>query len=149
MSRQSQHFVQRSFKFFLYIFFVSSIHGSEPIPIESFLNKIEVANNSQERKRGLMYRRMLPQDHGMLFEWDSKKIQCMWMKNTYVPLSVAYVDTEGKIINISNMTPLSKASVCSAKPALYALEVSQGVFKKNNINAGDILAIDKTLQNDK
>ena len=84
MSRQSQHFVQRSFKFFLYIFFVSSIHGSEPISIESFLNKIEVANNSQERKRGLMYRRVLPQDHGMLFEWDSKKIQCMWMKNTYV-----------------------------------------------------------------
>ena len=73
MSRQSQHFVQRSFKFFLYIVFVSSIHGSEPIPLESFLNKIEVANNSQERKRGLMYRRVLPQDHGMLFEWDSKK----------------------------------------------------------------------------
>jgi|TARA_B110001450_G_scaffold42142_1_gene38218 hypothetical protein len=149
MSRQFQHFVQRSFKFFLYIFFVSSIHGSEPILLDSFLSKIEVANDFQERKRGLMYRRVLPQDHGMLFEWDSNKIQCMWMKNTYVPLSVAYVDAEGKIINISDMTPLSKASVCSEKPALYALEVSQGVFKNNNINAGDILAIDKTLQNDK
>ena len=149
MSRQFQHFVQRSFKFFLYIFFVSSIHGSEPIPLDSFLSKIEVANDFQERKRGLMYRRFLPQGHGMLFEWDSNKIQCMWMKNTYVPLSVAYIDAEGKIINISDMTPLSKASVCSEKPALYALEVSQGVFKNNNINAGDILAIDKTLQNDK
>ena len=85
----------------------------------------------------------------MLFKWDSKKMQCRWMKNTYVPLSVAYVDAEGEIINISDMTPLSRASVCSEKPALYALEVNQGVFKKNNINAGDILAIDKTLQNDK
>lgn len=149
MSRQSQHFVQKSFKFFLYIFFVSSIHGSEPIPLDSFLSKIEIANNFQERKRGLMYRKMLPQDYGMLFEWDSSKIQCMWMKNTYVPLSVAYLDAEGKIINISDMTPLSKASICSEKPALYALEVNQGVFKNNNINAGDILAIDKTLQNDK
>ena len=149
MSRQFQLFVQRSFKFFLYIFFVSSIHGFEPIQLDSFLSKIEVANDFQERKRGLMYRRVFPQDHGMLFEWDSSKIQCMWMKNTYLPLSVAYVDAKGKIINISDMTPLSKASVCSKKPALYALEVTQGVFKKNNINAGDILAIDKTLQNDK
>ena len=113
------------------------------------LSKIEVANDFQERKRGLMYRKALPQDQGMLFKWDSKKIQCMWMKNTYVSLSVAYVDAEGKIINISDMTPLSRASVCSEKPALYALEVNQGVFKKNNINAGDILAINKTLQNDK
>lgn len=149
MSRQSQHFVQRSFKFFLYICFISNVSGSEPIPLDSFLNKIEVANDFQERKRGLMYRKALPQDQGMLFKWDSKKIQCMWMKNTYVPLSVAYVDAEGKIINISDMTPLSRTSVCSEKPALYALEVNQGVFKKNNINAGDILAINKTLQNDK
>ena len=59
------------------------------------------------------------------------------------------INSEGKIINISDMTPLSRASVCSEKPALYALEVNQGVFKKNNINAGDILAINKTLQNDK
>ena len=71
------------------------------------------------------------------------------MKNTCVPLSVAYVDAEGKIINISDMTPLSRTSICSEKPALYALEVNQGVFKKNNINAGDILVINKTLQNDK
>jgi len=73
MSRQSQHFVQRSFKFFLYICFISNISGSEPIPLDSFLNKIEVANDFQERKRGLMYRKALPQDQGMLFKWDSKK----------------------------------------------------------------------------
>ena len=85
----------------------------------------------------------------MLFIWDSEKIQCMWMKNTYIPLSVAYADAKGKIINISDMKPLSRVSICSDEPAIYALEVNQGFFERSNINSGDILAIEKILQNDK
>lgn len=149
MSRQSTHYVRRSFNLVLSILFVSSLHGSEPINLDSFLNKIEIADSSKERRRGLMYRNALPQNHGMLFIWDSEKIQCMWMKNTYIPLSVAYVDAKGKIINISAMKPLSRVSICSDEPAIYALEVNQGFFERSNINSGDILAIEKILQNDK
>lgn len=149
MSRQSTHYVRRSFNLVLSILFVSSIHGSDPINLDSFLNKIEIADSSKERRRGLMYRNALPQNHGMLFIWDSEKIQCMWMKNTYIPLSVAYADAKGKIINISDMKPLSRVSICSDEPAIYALEVNQGFFERSNINSGDILAIEKILQNDK
>ena len=95
-----------------------------------------------------MFRKELPEDFGMIFVWDSKKIQCMWMRNTFVPLSVAYIDNLGEIIDIYDMVPLSKTPVCSKKPVLYALEVNQGWFKKKGINVGDILTIDKILQND-
>jgi uncharacterized membrane protein (UPF0127 family) len=148
MSRLLQHFVQRSFKFFLYILFVSGANASEVIPIEKYFSELEIASNSQDRRKGLMFRKELPEDFGMIFVWDSKKIQCMWMRNTFVPLSVAYIDNLGEIIDIYDMEPLSKMSVCSKEPSLYALEVNQGWFKKKGINVGDILTIDKILQND-
>ena len=137
MSRQSQHFVQRSFKFFLYICFISNISGSEPIPLDSFLNKIEVANDFQERKRGLMYRKALPQDQGMLFKWDSKKIQCMWMKNTSLELNIAFISNQGEILEIFDMIPFSVESICSSRKVKYALEVNKNWFKENSINVGD------------
>ena len=137
MSRQSQHFVQRSFKFFLYICFISNISGSEPIPLDSFLNKIEVANDFQERKRGLMYRKALPQDQGMLFKWDSKKIQCMWMKNTSLELNIAFISNQGEILEIFDMMPFSVESICSSRKVKYALEVNKNWFKENSINVGD------------
>ena len=95
-----------------------------------------------------MYKKAIPEDYGMFFIWNTKKVQCMWMKNTYIPLSVAYMDGSGKIINIYDMVPLSKISVCSDRPALYALEVNRGWYKRNNIKVGDILDLDKILQND-
>ena len=148
MSRLLQHFVQRSFKFFLYILFVSGANASEIIPIEKYFSELEIASTYQDRRKGLMFRKELPEDFGMIFVWDSKKIQCMWMRNTFVPLSVAYIDNLGAIIDIYDMEPLSKMSVCSKEPSLYALEVNQGWFKKKGINVGDILTIDKILQND-
>jgi hypothetical protein len=148
MSRLLQHFVQRSFKFFLYILFVSGANASEVIPSEKYFSELEIASTYQDRRKGLMFRKELPEDFGMIFVWDSKKIQCMWMRNTFVPLSVAYIDNLGAIIDIYDMEPLSKMSVCSKEPSLYALEVNQGWFKKKGINVGDILTIDKILQND-
>jgi uncharacterized membrane protein (UPF0127 family) len=73
----------------------------------------------------------------------------MWMKNTYVPLSVAYIDIRGKIIEIYDMVPFSKDSVCSTKAAKYALEVNSGWFEEKNINIGDSIEIKKVLSNDK
>ena len=72
----------------------------------------------------------------------------MWMKNTLIPLSVAYISDTGEIIDIYDMVPLSKISVCSKEPALYALEVNQGWFDKNDLRSGDFINIKTLLQND-
>jgi uncharacterized membrane protein (UPF0127 family) len=148
MSRQSRHFGLKSFNFLIFFLFAASISGSELISLEKILPNIEVVTNSQDRQRGLMYKKAIPENYGMFFIWNLNKVQCMWMKNTYIPLSVAYMDRSGKIINIYDMVPLSKTSVCSKKPVLYALEVNRGWFKRININVGDILNLDKILQND-
>ncbi len=148
MSRQSRHFGLKSFNFLIFFLFAASISGSELISLEKILPNIEVVTNSQDRQRGLMYKKAIPENYGMFFIWNLNKVQCMWMKNTYIPLSVAYMDRSGKIINIYDMVPLSKTSVCSKKPVLYALEVNRGWFKRNNIKVGDILNLDKILQND-
>lgn len=148
MSRLFQLFVQRSFKFFFFILFAPCILASDVISLEKILPNIDVVSEYKDRQKGLMFKRYIPEDYGMFFIWDRKKVQCMWMKNTYIPLSVAYINKSGEIMNIYDMVPLSKTSVCSKKPALYALEVNQGWFNRNDINVGDILAIDKILKND-
>ena len=101
------------------------------IALEKYLSQIEVVSTLEDRNTGLMFRKSLPDDGGMIFVWDRKKIQCMWMKNTLIPLSVAYIEDTGEIIGIYDMVPLSMKSVCSRKPVLYALEVNKGWFKKN------------------
>ena len=148
MSRLFQLFVQRSFKFFIFFLFAPCILASDVISLEKILPNLDVVSEYKDRQKGLMFKRYIPEDYGMFFIWDRKKVQCMWMKNTYIPLSVAYIDKSGEIMNIYDMVPLSKTSVCSKKPALYALEVNQGWFNRNDINVGDILAIDKILKND-
>ena len=74
--------------------------------LEKYLSQIEVASSLEDRKTGLMYRKSLSDDSGMIFAWDRKKIQCMWMKNTLIPLSVAYIEDTGEIIGIYDMVPL-------------------------------------------
>ena len=81
--------------------------------LEKYLSQIEVVSSFEDRKTGLMHRKSLPDDSGMIFAWDRKKIQCMWMKNTSIPLSVAYIEDTGEIIGIYDMVPLSRKSVCS------------------------------------
>lgn len=118
------------------------------IALEKYLSQIEVVSTLEDRNTGLMFRKSLPDDGGMIFVWDRKKIQCMWMKNTLIPLSVAYISDTGEIIDIYDMVPLSKISVCSKEPALYALEVNQGWFDKNDLRSGDFINIKTLLQND-
>ena len=148
MSRQYQNFVQKSFKYIFLLFLSFSVISEEKISIESLFSKIEVVSNSQERKLGLMYRENLPYDNAMFFIWEYKKRQCMWMRNTYIPLNVAYLDSSGKILEIYDMVPLSDESVCSKKRVRYALEVNLSWFEDNNILVGDVLDISNLVKND-
>lgn len=96
----------------------------------------EVASTEAERSRGLMHRRMLPENRGMLFVFPQSALHAMWMVNTYVPLSVAFLDAEGVIINIEDMTPLTQTPHPASRPAKYALEANRGWFSKRGIQAG-------------
>lgn len=97
----------------------------------------EVASTDSHRSTGLMYRRMLPEDRGMLFVFPDVALHGMWMMNTYLPLSVAFLDREGTIINIADMQPHTTDTHSAARPAKYALEMNQGWFRKRGIKAGD------------
>jgi hypothetical protein len=96
----------------------------------------EVAGTPAARSLGLMRRKAMAQGAGMLFLFDESAGQCMWMKNTLIPLSVAFIDERGQIVNIADMQPLDETSHCASRPARYALEMNQGWFKKRGISAG-------------
>lgn len=107
-----------------------------PLRIGSHTVTAEVAANDAQRTQGLMERRMLPDNRGMLFVFRETALLAFWMKNTYVPLSIAFLDEAGVIINIEHMKPLTTNPHPSARPARYALEVNQGWFEKRGIKPG-------------
>lgn len=97
----------------------------------------EVAATDPARTRGLMFRRSLPANHGMLFIFDRKAVQCMWMRNTLIPLSVAFIEDDGTIVNIEHMQPHDERTRhCATRPVRYALEMEQGWFDRKGIGAG-------------
>lgn len=96
----------------------------------------EVANTPQLRERGLMYRTAMADNHGMLFIFSRQDRHCMWMANTLIPLSVAFLDAQGNILNIEEMQPQTRTSHCAAGPAVYALEMNTGWFQRRGISAG-------------
>jgi uncharacterized protein len=98
--------------------------------------KAEVAARDAERQQGLMYREKMGPNEGMVFLFGEPAGVCMWMKNTLIPLSVAFLDDNGKIVNIEDMQPHSTESHCARKPVRYALEMNQGWFKQKNIKPG-------------
>ena len=103
--------------------------------------KAEVAEKEEERNHGFMERKTIPDGTGMLFVFEKDQILSFWMKNTPHPLSIAYIDSKGKIRNIFDMTPYSTASIVSTVSVRYALEVPQGWYKKNGITEGDTVII--------
>ena len=135
--------------------FFTSLSIAQPVPIfgltaEQSLSIIElsagphrieaeVADSEQKRRFGLMYRRSLPSNRGMLFVFSNTESFCMWMENTYMPLSVAFLDDKGQIINIEDMRPQTKETHCAAAPARYALEVNQGWFAARGIVSGMVV----------
>ena len=96
----------------------------------------EVAANDQNRQVGLMKRQAMPVQHGMLFVFNQENTHCMWMRNTLLPLSVAFMDAEGKIINIEDMQPQTEDNHCARRAARYALEMNLGWFTQRGIKPG-------------
>lgn len=104
----------------------------------------EVAATDRDRQVGLMNRRDMPPQRGMLFVFDHENTHCMWMRNTYLPLSVAFIDARGVIINIADMKPQTEDNHCAKVPARYALEMNVGWFAQRGIKPGTKLGgIDK------
>jgi len=104
--------------------------------------KVEIARKAEERNHGFMERKNIPDGTGMIFVFEKDQILSFWMKNTPHPLSIAYIDSKGRIRNIYDMTPYSLSSIVSTVSVRYALEVPQGWFEKNNINVGDTVSLD-------
>jgi len=108
------------------------------------LIRAEVANTSETRAQGLMFRKVLGPNEGMLFVFPEPEAVCMWMKNTLIPLSVAFLDARGRIVSISEMQPRTETSHCAAAPAKFALEMSGGWFAAKGIRPGALLpGVDK------
>lgn len=101
--------------------------------------KAEVAAREAERQQGLMYREKMGPNEGMVFLFNAPAGVCMWMKNTPIPLSVAFIDDSGKIVNIEDMQPQTTESHCAKKPVRYALEMNRGWFKQKNIKPGTVI----------
>ncbi|MCS6763554.1 MAG: DUF192 domain-containing protein [Candidatus Protistobacter heckmanni] len=98
--------------------------------------RAEVAANDATRQQGLMYCKGLPPNTGMLFVFQEKEGHCFWMKNTLIPLSIAWLDDDGTIVNIADMKPMDESSHCPKAPVRYALEMPQGWYKQKGIQAG-------------
>lgn len=96
----------------------------------------EVARTDEQRAIGLMARKEMAQNAGMIFIFEQPSQQCFWMRNTLIPLSAAFVGDDGTIVNIVEMQPLSDASHCSTKPVRYVLEMNKGWFDKRGLKAG-------------
>ena len=107
---------------------------------ENRLN-IEIAETEKQRSMGLMHRKTLDKDSGMLFVFENDRILSFWMQNTYIPLSIAFISSDGVIKEIRDMTPLSLESIVSKNYVRYALEVNKGYFQEKNIMVGDMVIL--------
>jgi Uncharacterized conserved protein, COG1430 len=108
-----------------------------PLCINAETLYVEVADDPWEHQRGLMFREYLPDNMGMLFIFPYPQRLHFWMKNTYIPLSIAYISSDWKIVEIYDMEPLSERPISSKNKVQYALEVNRGYFQRKGIKVGD------------
>ncbi|MFC0308964.1 DUF192 domain-containing protein [Gallibacterium trehalosifermentans] len=115
------------------------------LPIKNTILHIEIANTPKNRILGLMFRPYLSENDGMLFIYKTERKRCFWMKNTYLPLSIAYINKQGKITDILDMQPLDTRLICPTAPMRYALEVNQGWFSRNAVKVGDKIYLSRDI----
>lgn len=131
-------------KLFLFAVLMASLVQARELPVMELTAgfhriEAEVVANNPDRMQGLMHRKAMPQQHGMLFVFPVSAQHCMWMKNTLLPLSVAFLDDAGRIINIAEMQPQTENNHCAAKPARFALEMNAGWFARRGLKPGDAI----------
>lgn len=120
-----------------------------PLSLGSGTLDVEVAATKSQRAQGLMHRTTMPDSRGMLFVYPEPAYFCMWMKNTRIPLSVAFIDAQGQVINVADMTPHSETNHCPHRNAMYALEANLGWFAKHGVAAGtQVLGLEKSPRGD-
>ncbi len=104
------------------------------------LIQAQVAATDAQRAMGLMFRKDMPANEGMLFIFEQPSVQCFWMRNTLLPLTAAFIADDGSIVNLADMQPQTLQSHCSSQPVRYVLEMHQGWFAKRGIKPGSKLA---------
>lgn len=107
-----------------------------PLTLGEHTLQVEVADDDAERQKGLMHRDGLAPDHGMVFVYPDSRVRSFWMKNTKIPLDIAFADTAGRIVHIAQMQPLDLRTTPSIFPAMYAVEVDQGWFAAHGVKVG-------------
>lgn len=116
--------------------------GTTELRIGEHRLEVEIAAKPEAHAQGLMHRTSLDEGRGMLFVFPEPRPLCMWMKNTHVALTVAFIDATGGIVNMADMAPATETRHCSTKPVRYALEVSKGWFARRNIQPGAQLGLE-------
>lgn len=119
-----------------------SKHSGAPtasVAVAGHVVAVEIADEPGERARGLMYRDSLDGESGMLFVYPAPRRLSFWMENTKIPLSIAFIDTDGRILNIEPLVPMDRTSVPSSGEALYALEVNRDWFQRKGVGPGDVV----------
>ena len=124
---------------FLFIFSCSAASRLPEVKIEmnNKIYKFEVAATNEARSKGLMFRKKLGKNEGMLFVYKQKSILYFYMKNTLIPLDIAFIDDNHKIIDIQSMEPLDETTITSNGKAMFALEVNRGFFERIGVKQGD------------
>jgi len=107
-----------------------------------YIFQVEIADTPQERAQGLMFRKSMPEDHGMLFKFGAPRVLSFWMKNTYLPLDIIFIDAEGYIKKIhKRATPESLAKISSEVPVSSVLEINGGLSEQWGISVGDKVSL--------
>ena len=133
--------------FILFLLWTSVAYSQDLLKIPLYIKnkeiRVEVAKTPEERAKGLMGRKHLGKDEGMLFIFETEDYHGFWMKDTQIPLSIAFIDKEGQIVRITDMKPFTLESHPPPKPVLYALEMERGWFTAHGIRAGDAVRFSK------
>lgn len=107
---------------------------------------VELALTAEQRRQGLMFREQLGEREGMLFVFEEEQTVSFWMRDTPLPLSIAFIDARGMIVHIADMVPFSEAPVPSRFPVRYALEVNRGAFERAGVEVGDLVELPDHLR---
>jgi uncharacterized membrane protein (UPF0127 family) len=148
--KKERKFLDRRIERILFVLFLlwnPIAHSQNILKIPLYIHQkeiwVEVAKTPEERGRGLMGRKYLGKDEGMLFIFEIEDYHGFWMKDTLIPLSIAFIDKDSRIVGITDMKPLTFNSHLPPKPSLYALEMNKGWFSSHGIKVGDVVRFSK------